>query len=151
MRLAFEKSGPAGLSGWAIDLFTGLGGASHVETVFDGGVTISAQAPEGVTEIHERIYTPDKWRVYDLANSWADFTVVNVGRREVGCPYDYRDLFHHLPFLWWVKESPKAWICSELAVYLCQQAGLFMDLTPFKVTPNGLEKAVRKAGFKQVV
>lgn len=148
--IAFHKK--KGVLGWLIDLLSRRGGYQHTSIIFRDRRIFESHITPGV---HFAGYANklDGMTVYevpcsriseDIARCWAHFVEGRKydtgGTVDLAAPWDGG----------FVRQSDDKYFCSELAVHVCQKAGLLKDLIPHRESPNSLEKVVRELGWPKI-
>lgn len=144
VRVAFAHSKLDGISGFLVDLASGLRGYSHTEIILPNGEWWSARVDGGVQPWGRDYYDP-KWRIYDVGVPDKVDALEAFFRQEQGSPYDYWGVARFV--LPGMKQHPDAYFCSELDVAGMQLCGYWPDAVPWKESPNDFENWCDLAGF----
>lgn len=143
MKLAFEKSWTSPL-GWIVYVLR-MGNHYHSELVFSDGTAFSSVIEEGCRFV-ENFKTPrTKWTLVDLPQiSEEDERRMRAFAASLdGRPYDVIELIA-TPF-GGADAIPKQHICSAACVVVLKYGGYFLDLIPFRTTPQMLHDAARSS------
>jgi len=141
VKLAFYK-GPGDLFDKGIRLWT-WGTYSHVEVMIDD-VAFSSFPGVGTRYLLYPYFKPQDWDYVEIPmDSVAQAHLHSWCMSEMHCDYDWAGVWL-CQVLGLTRQSKTKWFCSEFCTQALRIAGLYKELTPHKMSPNGLYRYVTR-------
>lgn len=113
MKVAFYKGTRNGLAGIYNRVVRLLDGSiySHAELVFSDGMSASSSYMDKGVRFKKIDYDPAKWDIFDLPESFVEFSAVQWFENHVGQQYDLAGNIR-VVVSWWPHSKTK-WHCTE--------------------------------------
>lgn len=139
VKLAFHKGGKS-FYDRAIKLWT-AGPYSHVELLIDD-VAFSSVPGIGTRYLLHPVLASGDWDYVDIPMDRTEQSYVwNWCMTEMGCGYDWSGIFYS-QVLGLNRQDPAKWFCSEFCTAALNIAGLYRNLKPSRMSPNGLYRSL---------